>query len=503
MMSNVQRPTSNVPLVGTARCPRRERAARVPLAFPSSTLDLALGPWIHRHVAAAEKPAGRAPHRAPGQQKKTNHGFTRMNTDMKSNRGDAETRRGSDANRANFAKGMTAADRRSLSALFAFFVAIASPRSASPRLRGKKAIAPPFVSIGVHSWLKTILLILLILSKVSSHGDIVTGHVQRVTAQWNTNTPVIFTPTNTPVNINGVFINSDEVRVYPNTNGYFSNRLAGPIAYRVRVGTAQSRDVMSIYTLGNGGTFDWLSLTTNSSIASTATLAFIARNSGTGITPTFIGAARIPAVVVSNMLIATNWTVATNVTTIFVDVTLSNIVVTLLTNTALLDGQTWRFAVVKGTNLLDLRPLRPGFDRIGFGTNLTLAYGESATVEKIGTNFFCSTSSAGGPVGTVTSWFNNLAGVPKLSSLWKICDGTAVNDSGSPLNGVTTPMLTDGRFIKYFTTAGGVYDNLGYGLQLADINYDGATQFFVTPFQSPGGPSEPSNISAIPIMRIK
>jgi hypothetical protein len=350
-----------------------------------------------------------------------------------------------------------------------------------------------------HPWLK-----LLFLSLITTHaGDIITGQVQRVTAQWNTNTPIIFAPTNTPVNINGVFINSDEVRVYPNTNGWFSNRLAGPIAFRVRVGTAQSRDVMNIYTVGNGGTYDWLSLTTNTSLANTATLAFIARNSGTGITPTFIGVSRIPAVVVSNMLIATNWTVATNVTTIFVDTTFSNIVVSLLTNTALLDGQTWRFQVVKGTNLLDLRPRRPGFDLIGFGTNLTLAYGEGATVEKIGTNFFCSTSSAGGPVGTVTSWFNNLAGVPKLSSLWKICDGTAVSDLGSPLNGVTTPTLNDGRFIKYFTSAGTVTDFLGYGAQAADVNYDGATQIFVTPNQSPGLPSEPSHVTAIPIMRIK
>jgi hypothetical protein len=310
-------------------------------------------------------------------------------------------------------------------------------------------------------------------------------------------------PTNTPVNINGVFINSDEARVYPNTNGYFTTQLAGPITYRVRVGTAQSRDVMNIWTLGNGGTYDWLSLTTNSSLANTATLAFIARNSGTGVTPTFIGASRIPAVVVSNMIIATNWTVTTNVTTIFIDATFSNIVVNLLTNTALLDGQTWRFQVVKGTNLLDLRPLRPGFDRIGFGTNLTLAYGEGVTLEKIGTNFFCATSSGGGPVGTVASWFNHLGGVPKLSSLWKICDGTAVNDLGSPLNGVTTPFVTEGRFIKYFTSSGTVTDHLGFGTQSGDINGDGATQIFVTPNQSPGLASEPSHITAIPIIRIK
>lgn len=166
----------------------------------------------------------------------------------------------------------------------------------------------------------------------------------------------------------------------------------------------------------------------------------------------------------SSFILATNYTLATNVSILFVDATLSNIVVTIPTNTALLDGQQWTLRVVKGTNLLDLRRLSPGFDLIAFHTNLTLAFGEGVTITKLGTNFLAATSASGGPIGTITAWHPNLAGVPKLSSLWARCDFGTISDPGSPLNGSSKPDLNNSlgvnkkRFLLGSTTSGATYD---------------------------------------------
>jgi hypothetical protein len=112
--------------------------------------------------------------------------------------------------------------------------------------------------------------------------DTVTGMVQRVIGTWNTNTAIIFSCTNCPRNINGIFINSEDVVARPNSNGAFSIQLAGPLGYRVRVGTAFSRDVASIQTIGDGSTNDWLNLTTNSALSTPAANPFMLRNNGSG-----------------------------------------------------------------------------------------------------------------------------------------------------------------------------------------------------------------------------
>ncbi len=61
------------------------------------------------------------------------------------------------------------------------------------------------------------------------------------------------------------------------------------------------------------------------------------------------------------------------------------------------------------------------------------------------------------PVGTVVSWWGNSASVP---SGWKLCDGTIVSDSQSPLNGLASPELRN-RFIR--GTTGNVRPNAPLG----------------------------------------
>ncbi len=48
------------------------------------------------------------------------------------------------------------------------------------------------------------------------------------------------------------------------------------------------------------------------------------------------------------------------------------------------------------------------------------------------------------PVGAVISWWGDSSQIPDG---WALCDGSAVNDSASPLNGVATPNLVN-RFIR-------------------------------------------------------
>jgi hypothetical protein len=55
------------------------------------------------------------------------------------------------------------------------------------------------------------------------------------------------------------------------------------------------------------------------------------------------------------------------------------------------------------------------------------------------------------PVGSVIAWFGDAAAVPDG---WKFCDGTAISDPASPLNGVAAPDLRD-RFVRGTSGAAG------------------------------------------------
>ena len=125
--------------------------------------------------------------------------------------------------------------------------------------------------------MKKLLSILLLTLPLHIHADTITGMVQSVGFSATPSQRIVFTPLDTPKNVGGVFIRSAPVEVYATTSGWFSNQLVGGVCYRVSVGnTAQyTRDVMTNCTVGDGGTYNWLSITTNASLANTATLAFV------------------------------------------------------------------------------------------------------------------------------------------------------------------------------------------------------------------------------------
>jgi len=124
---------------------------------------------------------------------------------------------------------------------------------------------------GVRLRLLYFLLALLVCTPL--HADTITGMVNRVISTWNTNTPITFTPTNTAINVGGVFVISEESLVRPGTNGWVSNSLVIG-GYRVKVGN-RPQDTMNIYVPGDGGTYDWLSLTTNAGLQVSASAPFI------------------------------------------------------------------------------------------------------------------------------------------------------------------------------------------------------------------------------------
>ena len=62
------------------------------------------------------------------------------------------------------------------------------------------------------------------------------------------------------------------------------------------------------------------------------------------------------------------------------------------------------------------------------------------------------------PVGSIVAWHGSLfTTLPTLPSGWALCDGGVINDSASPLNGKTRPLLNSpstGRMLVGNTTSG-------------------------------------------------
>jgi hypothetical protein len=68
------------------------------------------------------------------------------------------------------------------------------------------------------------------------------------------------------------------------------------------------------------------------------------------------------------------------------------------------------------------------------------------------------------PVGCVIAYLKNLPNLPALPGTWVECNGQAINDAGSPLNGVNAPDLNGAQggvpvFLRGATTSGGTGGN--------------------------------------------
>jgi microcystin-dependent protein len=61
------------------------------------------------------------------------------------------------------------------------------------------------------------------------------------------------------------------------------------------------------------------------------------------------------------------------------------------------------------------------------------------------------------PIGAVIDWFGSITGCPALPKGWQLCDGSAITDARSPMNGQNTPTLNSGvnRMTRGNTTSGG------------------------------------------------
>ncbi len=60
------------------------------------------------------------------------------------------------------------------------------------------------------------------------------------------------------------------------------------------------------------------------------------------------------------------------------------------------------------------------------------------------------------PIGTVLPWAKTLTGVPSLPDAWMECDGSAISDSDSPMDGQNVPDLNSTqRFLRGNTASGG------------------------------------------------
>lgn len=59
------------------------------------------------------------------------------------------------------------------------------------------------------------------------------------------------------------------------------------------------------------------------------------------------------------------------------------------------------------------------------------------------------------PIGSIIAWTDNITGTPALPSSFKLCDGSTISDSESPMNGQTLPDLNgDERFLRGSGTSG-------------------------------------------------
>lgn len=72
------------------------------------------------------------------------------------------------------------------------------------------------------------------------------------------------------------------------------------------------------------------------------------------------------------------------------------------------------------------------------------------------------------PIGAIIPWAKSFTSVPALPDGWVECDGSAISDAASPLDGETTPDLNgNNQFIRGNSTSGGTG-----GVATNDLEHD-------------------------------
>lgn len=74
------------------------------------------------------------------------------------------------------------------------------------------------------------------------------------------------------------------------------------------------------------------------------------------------------------------------------------------------------------------------------------------------------------PIGGISSWLKNMAGVPALPAEWVECNGQTLSDANSPLNGQVIPDLNgDNRFLRGNSSSGGTGGSSTHSLTTAEL----------------------------------
>lgn len=73
------------------------------------------------------------------------------------------------------------------------------------------------------------------------------------------------------------------------------------------------------------------------------------------------------------------------------------------------------------------------------------------------------------PIGTILAWAKSITGVPTLPDGWLECDGSAISDVDSPMNGQNLPNIDAGDFLRGGTTSGATGGSATHTLTEAEM----------------------------------
>jgi hypothetical protein len=130
---------------------------------------------------------------------------------------------------------------------------------------------------------------------------------------------------------------------------------------------------------------------------------------------------------------------------------------------------------------------RDTFVSVSDGDQLNQGYFNQILTEQgtVGTN-----GSIGVPIGTILPWAKSFTGVPALPAGFLECDGSAISDASSPMDGETLPDLNgNNSFVRGNSTSGGTggSDSIAVRNDLQDggsvqANNDGTAGANLPPF---------------------
>ena len=117
-------------------------------------------------------------------------------------------------------------------------------------------------------------------------------------------------------------------------------------------------------------------------------------------------------------------------------------------------------------------------------------------------------------LGTIKAWLPDHAQITAtncatLTAFWKLCDGTAINDAESPINGGQAPNLNSGYFLEGQATSDDGTDNTAatpthtHTLNTGAFNVAGGGQTLTSANNTGASAATPKHMEVVFIMKIK